>query len=85
MEGVIEKSPSLLAVAVPISTSPFRRVIVELASAVPVIVGVVSFVSEEIVAKEAGASGTVVSMVMEIDEDSVEIFPAASVALASRE
>ena len=57
----------------------------ESASAVPVIVGVVSFVSVEEVAKEVGASGAVVSIVMDIDEDSEEIFPAASVALASRE
>jgi len=84
LEGVIEKSPSLLVVAVPITTFPLKRVIVELASAVPVKVGVVSFVSE-ISTKEEGAFGAVVSIVMDIDEDSGEIFPAASVALASRE
>ena len=69
VEGVIENAPSLSAVAVPISISPFRRVIVELASAIPVIVGVELFVMEEEVAKEVGASGAVVSIVMEIDED----------------
>ena len=58
--------------------------IVESASAVLVIVGVLSFVSE-ISTNEEGAFGAVVSMVIEIDEDSEEIFPAASVALASRE
>ena len=57
----------------------------ESASAVPVIVGVELFVIEEDVAKEVGASGAVVSIVMDIDEDSEEIFPAESVALASRE
>ena len=57
----------------------------ELASAVPGIVGVVSFVSVEVVAKEVGESGAVVSIVMDIGEDSEEIFPAESVALASRE
>ena len=56
----------------------------ELASAVPVIVGVVSFVSVEEVAKEVGASGAVVSIVMDIDEDTDEILPTESVALASR-
>ena len=55
----------------------------ELASAVPVIVGVVSFVSVEEVAKEVGASGAVVSIVMDIDEDNDEILPTESVALAS--
>jgi len=75
----------LSVVAVPITTSPFRRVIVELASAVPVIIGVVSFVSEEVVARVAGASGAVVSIVMDIDDDTDEILPAESVAVAVRE
>ena len=66
------KSPSLSAVAVPISISPFRRVIVELASAVPVIVGVVLSVTGEEVAKEEGASGAVASIVIEIESDSDE-------------
>ena len=48
----------------------------ESASAFPDIIGVVSFVSVEVVAKEVGASGAVVSIVIEIDEDSEEIFPA---------
>ena len=87
-EGVTEKSPSLSAVAVPISTSPFRRVIVELASAVPVIVGVVLFVTEEEVDKEVGAIGaveSVVSIVMEIEEDLDDIFPTKSVAVNFKE
>ena len=76
------KSPSLSVVAVPISTSPFRRVIVELASAFPVIVGVELSVTEEEVAKEEGASGAVVSIVKEIEEDFEDIFPAESVEVA---
>ena len=68
--------------AVPKTIIPFKRVIVELASAVPVIIGVVSFVSEEEEAKELGASGAVVSIVIEIDDDNDEILPAASVAVA---
>ena len=54
--------------------------IVELASAVPVIVGVELFVIEEEVAKDVGASGAVVSIVIEIEEDFEDIFPAESVA-----
>ena len=87
-EGETEKSPSLSAVAVPISTSPFRRVIVELASAVPVIVGVVLFVTEEEVDKDVGAIGAVeseVSIVMEIEEDFEDIFPTKSVAVNFKE
>ena len=54
----------------------------ELASAVPVIVGVELFVIEEDVAKEVGASGAVVSIVIEMEEDFEDIFPAESVAEA---
>ena len=79
------KAPSLLAIAVPITSFPFNRVIVESASALPVIVGVVLFVSEEVVAREVGASGAVVSIVMDIDEDSDEMFPAESVEVAFNE
>jgi hypothetical protein len=60
-------------------------VIVELASAVPVIVGVVLSVTGEEVAKEEGASGAVASIVIEIESDSDEIFPAESVAVAFSE
>ena len=79
------KAPSLSAVAVPISTSPFKRVIVEFGSALPVIVGFELFVMEEEVAKEVGASGAVVSIVIEIEADFDEIFPAASVEVAFNE
>ena len=54
-------------------------------SAVPVIIGVVSFVLAEVVAREAGLSGAVVSMVMEIEEDTDDSLPAKSVALAVKE
>ena len=79
------KAPSLLAVAVPISTFPLRRVIVELGSVLPVIVGFELFVMEEEVAKEVGASGAVVSIVIEIEADFDEIFPAESVEVAFNE
>ncbi len=46
------------------------------------IVGVESFVTEEEVAKEVGASGAEVSMVKDIDDDFVETLPAESVAVA---
>ena len=73
------------AVVVPNKEESMKRVTLELASAVPVIVGVELFVIEEDVAREIGVSGAVVSIVMDIDEDSEEIFPAESVALASNE
>ena len=88
MEGVTEKSPSLSVVAVPITTFPFKRVTIESASAVPVIVGVVLLVVEEEVDKEVGAIGAVeseVSIVMEIEEDFDEIFPTKSVAINFKE
>ena len=79
------KAPSLSAVVVPISTFPLNKVIVESASALPVIVGVELFVAEEEVAKEEGAAGAVVSIVIEIESDSDEIFPAESVEVAFNE
>ena len=66
--------------AVPKEEEPLNRVTVEPASAVPVIVGVESFVSE-ILVKEVGASGAVVSIVIEIEEDLEETFPEESVAV----
>ena len=79
------KAPSLLAVAVPISTFPSNKVIVELASALPVIVGFELFVMEDEVVKEVGASGAVVSIVIEIAEDFEDILPAESVEVAFNE
>ena len=81
----MEKSPLLSAVAVPKITDPLRRVTVELGSAVPVITGVGLLVRGEVVAREEGASGAVVSMVMEIAADFEEILPAESVAVAFNE
>ena len=75
----MEKFPSLSAVAVPKTISPFSNVTVELGSAIPVIVGVESFDEEE-VAKELGAFGAVVSIVREIADDLEETLPAESVA-----
>ena len=83
--GVNEKAPFELAVVVPNKEESMKRVTLELGSALPVIVGVELFVMEEEVDKEVGASGAVVSIVMDIDEDSEEIFPAESVALTSSE
>ena len=76
------KAPLVLAVVEPNKEESIKRVTLELASALPVIVGVESFVTEEEVAKEVGASGAVVSIVMEIDDDFDEILPAESVAVA---
>ena len=85
MEGVIVKAPSLLAFAVPISTFPSNKVIVESASALPVIVGVVLSVTEEAVSKVEGAFGAVVSIVMEIEADCNDILPAESVDFVVKE
>ena len=79
------KAPSLSVVAVPISTSPFRRVIVELASALPVIVGVVLSVTEEAVSRVEGAFGAVVSIVIDIDADFDDMLPAESIDFVVKE
>jgi hypothetical protein len=83
VEGVMEKSPLSSAVAVPKTVSPFKRVTVEPASAVPVIAGVGLLVRGE-VAKAEGVNETV-STVKEIAEDSVEVLPAVSTALTVSE
>ena len=59
----------MLAVVVPKREESINKETLVLASALPVNVGVEIFVIEEDVAKEVGASGAVVSIVMEIDED----------------
>ena len=79
-DGVNEKAPLESAVVVPKVEESINRVSLELASAVPVIVGVESFVVEEEVAKEVGASGAFVSTVIEREEDLEETLPAESVA-----
>ena len=78
-DGVKEKAPLESAVVVPNVEESIKRVTFELASALPVMVGVESLVLVEEVAKEVGASGEVVSMVMERAEDLEETLPAASV------
>ena len=79
------KAPSLLAVAVPISTFPFNKVIVESASALPVIVGVLLSVTEEEVAILDGAFGAVVSIVMKIEADCDDMLFAESVDFVVKE
>ena len=80
----MENAPLLSAVAVPKEEEPLKRVTVEPASAVPVIVGVESLVDED-VDKDVGASGAVVSTVIDKAEDAEEVLPAASVAVAVNE
>jgi hypothetical protein len=75
----MEKSPLASAVAVPKTVSPFKRVTVEPASAVPVIAGVGLLVRGEVVAKAEGVNETV-STVIEREEDLEETLPAESVA-----
>ena len=69
----------LSAVVEPNIEEPIKSVTLELGSAVPVIVGVESSESE-ILVKEVGASGAVVSIVIEREDDFVETLPAESVA-----
>ena len=81
---MIENAPSLFAVAVPKEEEPLNRVTVEPASAVPEIVGVDSLAAED-VDKDVGASGAVVSIVIERPEEVEEVLPAESVAVAVNE
>ena len=70
---------------VPNKEESIKRVTFVLASALPVIVGVELFVIEEEVAKEEGALGAIVSIVIEIEADFEEIFPAESVEVVFNE
>ena len=70
---------------VPNTEESINKVTFELGSALPVIVGFELFVMEVEVAKEVGASGAVVSIVIEIEADFDEIFPAESVEVAFNE
>ena len=70
--------------AVPKEEEPLNRVTVEPASAVPVIVGVESLVAED-VDKDVGASGAVVSIVIDNESEADDTLPAASVAVAVNE
>ena len=81
---MIENAPSLSAVAVPNEEEPLNSVTVEPASAVPEIVGVESLAAED-VDKDVGASGAVVSIVIERPEEVEEVLPAESVAVAVNE
>ena len=80
---MIENAPSLSAVAVPKEEEPLNRVTVEPASAVPEIVGVESLVNDEETIN--GASGAVVSTVIDKAEEAEEVLPAESVAVAVNE
>ena len=79
----MENAPLLSAVAVPKEEDPLNNVTLEPASAVPVIVGVESFVKDEETIN--GASGAVVSTVIDRAEETEEVLPAASVAVAVSE
>ncbi len=80
----MKNAPLLSAVAVPKEEDPLNNVTVEPASAVPVIVGVESLVDED-VDKDVGASGAVVSIVIERPEEVEEVLPTESVAVAVNE
>ena len=80
----MENTPLLSAVAVPKEEEPLKSVTVEFASAVPEIVGVESLVDED-VDKDVGASGAVVSTVIDKAEEAEEVLPAESVAVAVNE
>ena len=80
----MENAPLLSAVAVPKEEDPLNNVTLEPASAVPVIVGVESFVKEEEIIVGA-ASGAVASIVMERAEEAEEVLSAESVAVAVNE
>ena len=79
-DDVIEKFPSTSVSAVsPVLIPLIERFIILSASAVPSIVGVVSFVDAVAVVIN-GAFGAVVSIFIVISEDNEDSFPAASVA-----
>ena len=80
----MENAPLLSAVAVPKEEEPLKRVTVEPASAVPVIVGVESLLDED-VDKDVGAFGAVVSIVIDKESEADDTLPAASVAFAVNE
>ena len=67
-------------VVIPVVEPSTNKVTVLPGSAVPLIVGVVSFVVAPDV-DITGASGAVVSIVNETASDAVDVFPAVSVAL----
>ena len=80
----MKNAPLLSAVAVPKEEEPLNRVTAEPASAVPVIVGVelLLIAAEIIVGAEEGAFE---STVIDRAEETEEVLPAASVAVAVSE
>ena len=74
----------LSAVVEPKRIEPLKSFTVLPASAIPMIVGVVSFPKEEFV-KDEGALGAVVSTVIDKAEDEAEVLLAASVAVVDNE
>jgi hypothetical protein len=83
--GVVDQAPVLLAVVVAIAVVllPSYNLTVEEASAVPVNVGVLSFVTVPLVGLDiAGADGATVSIVMLTADEAGDVLPAASVAFA---
>ena len=83
--GIIENIPVVAsAVVVPRDASPLSSSTVLPASAVPIIIGVVSLVVVSVVVN-VGAAGAVVSTVMFNALDAEEGFPAASVAVTVKE
>ena len=66
MDEVIEKAPSLSAVAEPKRVVPLKSFTVLPASALPVMVGVLSFVEVALVVNDDGALGAVSSAVVKL-------------------
>ena len=77
---MIENAPLESAVAVPREVSPLNSSTVLPASAVPSIVGVVSFVAVVVVVID-GIFGNVVSICIEVDAEISDTSPALSVAV----
>ena len=77
---MIENDPSDPAVAVPREIAPSSKVTVVPGAVVPSIVGVAILVNEVVVVI-TGASGAVVSIVIDSSSAGIEVFPAASVAV----
>ena len=74
----------LSAVAEPRSVEPLKSFTVLPASAIPVIVGVVSF-PREVFVKDEGALGAVVSTVIDKAEEEGEVLPSVSIDIAVNE
>ncbi len=81
IDDVIEKFPLLSAVAEPKSFVPLKSFTVLLASAIPMIVGVVSF-PREVFVKDEGTLGAVVSTVIDKAEEEGEVLPSVSIDIA---